>query len=77
MYNKSKEKEVFVMLETNESSVFRLFSCFEYMSNETFRLLLQEPSLSAICEKVLDHCLAPCTLGEGCDNMTIIIVQLN
>ena len=34
-----------------------LFSCLEYMSKETFLLLLQEPSLSTICEKVLDHCL--------------------
>ncbi|GLJ32033.1 hypothetical protein SUGI_0645140 [Cryptomeria japonica] len=36
-----------------------------------------ENNLSAVCEKVLDRCLAPTTsLGEGCDNMTIIIVQL-
>lgn len=36
-----------------------------------------EKNLSAVCEKVLDKCLAPSTaLGEGCDNMTIIVVQL-
>jgi len=36
----------------------------------------QESSLSAVCEKVLDRCLAPSTItGEGCDNMTMILVQ--
>lgn len=36
----------------------------------------KESSLSAVCEKVLDRCLAPSTLGgEGCDNMTMILVQ--
>eukprot|EP00249_Psilotum_nudum_P020894 c27886_g1_i5 orf=1148-2221(+) len=34
-------------------------------------------SVSAVCEKLLDHCLAPSTtFGEGCDNMTAIIVQI-
>lgn len=29
-----------------------------------------------VCERVLDRCLAPCTAGgEGCDNMTMILVQ--
>lgn len=28
-----------------------------------------------MCEKVLDRCLAPNTMGEGCDNMTMILVQ--
>ncbi|RVW60192.1 putative protein phosphatase 2C 58 [Vitis vinifera] len=31
--------------------------------------------LSAVCEKVLDKCLAPSSGGEGCDNMTMILVQ--
>ncbi|KAJ4732660.1 Protein phosphatase 2C family protein [Rhynchospora pubera] len=36
----------------------------------------KESSLSAVCEKVLDRCLAPSTMGgEGCDNMTMILVQ--
>uniref|UniRef100_A0A0D9WSQ0 protein-serine/threonine phosphatase n=1 Tax=Leersia perrieri TaxID=77586 RepID=A0A0D9WSQ0_9ORYZ len=36
----------------------------------------RESSLSAVCERVLDRCLAPSTLGgEGCDNMTMILVQ--
>ncbi|KAG1327542.1 putative protein phosphatase 2C 11 [Cocos nucifera] len=35
-----------------------------------------ESCLSAVCEKVLDRCLAPSTAGgEGCDNMTMILVQ--
>ncbi|KAJ3679187.1 hypothetical protein LUZ60_017198 [Juncus effusus] len=37
----------------------------------------KESSLSAVCERIMDRCLAPSTMGgEGCDNMTIIIVQL-
>lgn len=29
-----------------------------------------------MCERVLDRCLAPSTAGgEGCDNMTMILVQ--
>lgn len=40
----------------------------EQMSTET--------KLSAVCERVLDRCLAPSTAGgEGCDNMTMILVQ--
>uniref|UniRef100_A0A1D1Y4V1 protein-serine/threonine phosphatase n=1 Tax=Anthurium amnicola TaxID=1678845 RepID=A0A1D1Y4V1_9ARAE len=36
-----------------------------------------ESSLSAVCEKVFERCLAPSTAtGEGCDNMTMILVQL-
>ncbi|GER30634.1 protein phosphatase 2C family protein [Striga asiatica] len=38
--------------------------------------LKSEMKLSAVCEKVLDRCLAPSTAGgEGCDNMTMILVQ--
>ncbi|XP_062099374.1 probable protein phosphatase 2C 60 [Humulus lupulus] len=40
--------------------------------------LQSESKLSAVCEKVLDRCLAlaPSTAnGEGCDNMTMILVQ--
>ena len=37
---------------------------------------MQETKLSAVCERVLDRCLAPSTAGgEGCDNMTMILVQ--
>lgn len=39
-------------------------------------MMMQESSLSAVCERVLERCLAPSTQGgEGCDNMTMIIVQ--
>ncbi|KAL0393933.1 UNVERIFIED_CONTAM: putative protein phosphatase 2C 60 [Sesamum latifolium] len=38
--------------------------------------LKSESKLSVVCEKVLDRCLAPTTAsGEGCDNMTMILVQ--
>ncbi|KAG4144816.1 hypothetical protein ERO13_D05G062500v2 [Gossypium hirsutum] len=38
--------------------------------------LRSETKLSVICERVLDRCLAPSTAtGEGCDNMTMILVQ--
>uniref|UniRef100_A0A7N0TC78 protein-serine/threonine phosphatase n=1 Tax=Kalanchoe fedtschenkoi TaxID=63787 RepID=A0A7N0TC78_KALFE len=38
--------------------------------------LKTENKLSAICEKVFNKCLAPSVAdGEGCDNMTMIIVQ--
>jgi protein phosphatase 1G len=37
---------------------------------------MQGDSLSAVCEKMLDRCLAPEVGGDGCDNMTVIVVQL-
>lgn len=38
--------------------------------------MAQENKLSTICERVLNRCLAPSTAGgEGCDNMTMILVQ--
>lgn len=37
---------------------------------------MQEDKLSAVCEKVFDRCLAPTAGGEGCDNMTMILIQL-
>jgi len=36
---------------------------------------MQEDKLSAVCEKVFDRCLAPTAGGEGCDNMTMILIQ--
>lgn len=37
---------------------------------------MQETKLSRVCERVLDRCLAPSTMGgAGCDNMTMILVQ--
>ncbi|KAF9617122.1 hypothetical protein IFM89_034172 [Coptis chinensis] len=38
--------------------------------------LISESTLSAVCERVFDRCLAPSTAGgQGCDNMTMILVQ--
>ncbi|KAF2313034.1 hypothetical protein GH714_008823 [Hevea brasiliensis] len=38
--------------------------------------LRTESKLSVLCNRVLDRCLAPSTAsGEGCDNMTMILVQ--
>ncbi|XP_028781043.1 probable protein phosphatase 2C 21 [Neltuma alba] len=37
--------------------------------------LKTENKLSAVCEKVFDRCLSPTAGGEGCDNMTMILVQ--
>ncbi|KAG6414606.1 hypothetical protein SASPL_121979 [Salvia splendens] len=39
--------------------------------------LQHESKLSSVCEKVLDWCLAPTNkVGDGCDNMTMILIQL-
>ncbi|XP_065865771.1 probable protein phosphatase 2C 60 isoform X2 [Euphorbia lathyris] len=38
--------------------------------------LNSESRLSGVCEKVFDRCLAPTAGGEGCDNMTMILIQL-
>ncbi|XP_062155038.1 probable protein phosphatase 2C 60 isoform X1 [Alnus glutinosa] len=38
--------------------------------------LKTESKLSVICERVFERCLAPSAGGEGCDNMTMILVQL-
>ncbi|OIW21440.1 hypothetical protein TanjilG_03540 [Lupinus angustifolius] len=38
--------------------------------------LLLGTKLSVVCERVLDRCLAPSiTIGAGCDNMTMVLVQ--
>lgn len=45
-------------------------------NNQRIYNYLQEKKLSTVCERVLDQCLAPSTAGgEGCDNMTMILVQ--
>ncbi|KAL1557399.1 protein-serine/threonine phosphatase [Salvia divinorum] len=38
--------------------------------------LQHEGKLSLVCEKVLDRCLAPTNVGTGCNNMTMILIQL-
>lgn len=46
-----------------------------HRSNIDFDQIMQESKLSAVCERVFDRCLAPSAGGEGCDNMTMILVQ--
>lgn len=46
-----------------------------HRSNIDFHQIMQESKLSAVCERVFDRCLAPSAGGEGCDNMTMILVQ--
>ncbi|KAK6915140.1 PPM-type phosphatase-like domain [Dillenia turbinata] len=43
----------------------------DYVSDQ----LKTETKLSAICERVFDRGIAPSAGGEGCDNMTMILVQ--
>ncbi|KAH7547500.1 hypothetical protein FEM48_Zijuj01G0316600 [Ziziphus jujuba var. spinosa] len=35
----------------------------------------RESKLSTVCERVFDRCVAPTAGGEGCDNMTMILIQ--
>ncbi|GMP34451.1 hypothetical protein CsSME_00007312 [Camellia sinensis var. sinensis] len=37
--------------------------------------LKTETKLSVLCERVFDRCIAPLAGGNGCDNMTMILVQ--
>lgn len=51
------------------------WSVKEYLNDLTI-IIFQETKLSTVCERVFDRCLAPSTAGgEGCDNMTMILVQ--
>lgn len=36
---------------------------------------MQESKLSTVCERVFDRCVAPTAGGEGCDNMTMILIE--
>ena len=43
------------------------------------REVAQDKPLGQVCENIMEHCLAPDTLGAqgiGCDNMTILIVAI-
>ncbi|XP_042394962.1 probable protein phosphatase 2C 60 isoform X1 [Zingiber officinale] len=73
------------IVELSDDDEFIIIACdgvWDCMSNQQLvdfihEDLRTESCLSAVCEKVLDRCLAPTTLtGEGCDNMTMILVQL-
>eukprot|EP00250_Pteridium_aquilinum_P001456 c11646_g1_i1 orf=256-1281(+) len=72
-------------VERTEDDEFLILACdgvWDVMTSQEVVDFIHEhihvsSSLSAVCEKLLDHCLAPTTtLGEGCDNMTLIVVQL-
>ncbi|XP_071917867.1 probable protein phosphatase 2C 60 isoform X2 [Coffea arabica] len=71
-------------VELCEDDDFVVLACdgvWDCMSNQQLvdyihEQLSSETKLSVVCERVLDRCLAPSTAGgEGCDNMTMILVQ--
>ncbi|XP_071742507.1 probable protein phosphatase 2C 60 [Rutidosis leptorrhynchoides] len=70
-------------VELCEEDDFLVLACdgiWDCMSNQqlvdfVLDQLKIESKLSAVCEKVFDRCLAPSSGGEGCDNMTMILVQ--
>lgn len=63
---------------------FLVLACdgiWDVLSNEQLvafvkRGLEKTDDLAAICEEAFDHCLAPSAPGLGCDNMTMVLVQL-
>lgn len=71
-------------IELCEDDEFLVLACdgiWDCMSSQQLvnyvrEQLHMESKLSAICEKVFERCLAPSAGGEGCDNMTMILVQL-
>jgi len=48
----------------------------EVVVSEVRRLMAQGHSLDDICNTIFDQCLAPSAPGLGCDNMTMMIVNL-
>ncbi|KAK1436773.1 hypothetical protein QVD17_02555 [Tagetes erecta] len=66
-----------------EDDDFLVLACdgiWDCMSNQQLvdfvrEQLKTESKLSTVCGKVFDRCLAPTAGGEGCDNMTMILVQ--
>ncbi|KAG6608311.1 putative protein phosphatase 2C 60, partial [Cucurbita argyrosperma subsp. sororia] len=72
-------------VELCDDDEFIVIACdgiWDCMSNQQLvdfihEQLQSESKLSVVVERVLDNCLAPSTAGgEGCDNMTMILVQL-
>lgn len=71
-------------IELRDDDEFLAIACdgiWDCMTSQQFvnfvrEELKTESKLSVICERVLDKCLAPKAGGEGCDNMTLILVQL-
>ncbi|KAJ0747987.1 putative protein-serine/threonine phosphatase [Helianthus annuus] len=72
-----------IVVELCEDDDFLVLACdgiWDCMSSQQLvdfvhEQLKTESKLSAVCEKVFDRCLAPTSGGEGCDNMTMILVQ--
>ncbi|XP_030470951.1 probable protein phosphatase 2C 21 [Syzygium oleosum] len=70
-------------IELCEDDEFLVLACdgiWDCMSSQQLvdcvrEQLHMESKLSAICERVFERCLAPSAGGEGCDNMTMILVQ--
>ncbi|CAM8937413.1 unnamed protein product [Rhodiola kirilowii] len=70
-------------VELCDDDEFLVLACdgiWDCMSNQQLvdfvrEKLKTETKLSLICESVFDKCLAPSAGGEGCDNMTMILVQ--
>nr|GEW02407.1 probable protein phosphatase 2C 60 [Tanacetum cinerariifolium] len=63
-----------------QKSFLRMDEMMDCMSSQqlvdfVLEQLKTESKLSTVCEKVFDRCLAPASGGEGCDNMTMILVQ--
>ncbi|KAI3454002.1 hypothetical protein Pfo_010665 [Paulownia fortunei] len=72
------------IVELSDDDEFIVLACdgiWDCMSSQQLvdfihEQLKYETKLSLVCEKVLNRCLAPSTAGgEGCDNMTMILVQ--
>ncbi|KAI3455221.1 hypothetical protein Pfo_011884 [Paulownia fortunei] len=72
-----------VTIELSEDDEFLIIACdgiWDCMSSQQAvdfikEQLNTEKKLSVVCERVLDRCLAPSSGQEGCDNMTMILVQ--
>ncbi|CAL2233528.1 unnamed protein product [Prunus armeniaca] len=75
------EKQIVELCDDDEFIVLACDGIWDCMSSQqvvdyVHEQLVSESKLSVVCERVLDRCLAPTTAGgEGCDNMTMIIVQ--
>ncbi|KAJ8449609.1 hypothetical protein Cgig2_005631 [Carnegiea gigantea] len=70
-------------IELSDDDEFIVIACdgiWDCMSSQELvdfvrEQLNSEAKLSAVCERTFDRCLAPSVGGEGCDNMTMILVQ--
>ncbi|KAK1576125.1 hypothetical protein Q3G72_011152 [Acer saccharum] len=71
------------IVELSDDDEFLVLACdgiWDCMSSQQLVNFVRDQlsttnKLSVICERVFDRCLAPTAGGEGCDNMTMILVQ--